>query len=113
MNALSNARHAGEKFATYRARLKVIQHTQKRRPPHFLHAATQIVHLPVLGIDAQVDAAVLKGDYRDAVLMVTRDGKEFRIARTKGVPYRRPADTEPVQGRGMRRRLLKHFGSAA
>ena len=91
MNALSNARHPGEKFAAYRAR----RQTTRRQVDAYLrgkmvHESTRIVQLPLLGDDVEIDRAVIAGQFRDAALRTLPDGKQVRVARTKGVTYRKP-----------------------
>ena len=56
-----------------------------KRPVRFLHVSSQIVRLPLLGVNGAVDHEVALGLYRDVVL-----AGEFRLARTKGVTYRKP-----------------------
>ena len=84
-NALSNARHPGEKFPDYKARLKLVGRKLKQYlRGRMAHVSTEIVHLPVLGADVAVDEAIQRGDYRDLKLDRKSDGTVIRVGRTKG-----------------------------
>lgn len=88
MNALSNARHPGEKFQDYKARLKLVGRKLKQYlRGRMAHVSTEIVHMPVLGADVMVDEAIQRGDYRDLKLVTKPDGTVIRVGRTKGVTY--------------------------
>src|SRR5262245_18910600 len=55
------------------------------------HVSTKIVGpLPLRGVDAQVDKAILDGHLRDAALVRLENGDQHRVARTKGETYRKP-----------------------
>lgn len=57
-----------------------------------IYAPCKIVTLPMAGEDEQVDELVRRREYRDISVStrLTEDGKPFRIARTKGVPFVKP-----------------------
>lgn len=83
---LNPARAAGESFAAY----KIRRAAGNRRPaPRFRHVSTEIVLLPVIGVDPAVDRAVIAGHYRDLVVVTLPDGRQMRRGRTKGVTYRK------------------------
>ena len=89
--APSNARQPGENLKACKARLKQTgQQIKAYLKGRLVHISTQIVRLPVLGADATVDEAVLRGQYRDVRLVTLPDGKQMRVGRTKGVAYRKP-----------------------
>ena len=92
-SALSNARHPGEDFKTYRARLKAVALQLKAYlKGQFAHVSSQIVHLPMIANEAnlQFDEAIKRGLYRDVVRYTTATGEIMRVGRTKGATYRRP-----------------------
>lgn len=101
----------GEKFKTYRARLREAHAAIKRYlRGRVVIPSSQIVVIPVLGADAQADAAVIDGKYRDVVDVKLKDGKETRIGRTKGVAYRTPAAVDkPCHKRAVRRGMQFSF----
>lgn len=87
----------------------------------FFHVSTQIYHLPAPGLDPQVDELVARGEFRDIVESVMQTeithislkglpvgGYEIpmRIARSKGVTYRRRGPKP--QRVGHARRQAKH-----
>ena len=85
-----NHRMEGESFKAYRARRRytaraVKQHLKGR----LAFESSRLVQIPGIGIDAAVDAAVLRGLYRDLTPTFV-DGKPVRIGRTKGVSFRYP-----------------------
>lgn len=85
MNALSNARHPGEKFPDYKARLKLVGRKLKQYlRGQMVHVSTEIVHLPAQGLDAVADEAVRRGDYRDLQLVTKPNGTVIRVGCTKG-----------------------------
>lgn len=87
-NALSNARHAGESFANYKARRTLVNKQLRRQlRGTFAHVSAQIVTLPALGVDPAADRAVIAGQYRNVSLITLPDGKEARRAVTKGVTF--------------------------
>lgn len=91
MNALSNARQPGEKFLAYRARrTALLRQVDAYLRGTMVHESTRIVQLPLLGDDAEVDRAVTAGQFRDVVLQTLPGGRQTRVARTKGVTYRKP-----------------------
>lgn len=95
---LNPARLPGESFADYKTR----RAAGNRRPVMGLrHVSTEIVLLPAKGVDAEVDRAVIRGDYRDLVLVTLPDGRQMRRGRTKGVT-RNVASVIPGAKRTMR-----------
>ncbi len=95
----------GEKFKTYRARLREAHAAIKvYLKGRMAHPSSSIVVIPVLGADPQADAAVISGKLRDVVDVKLKDGTETRIGRTKGIPYCTPAAVGPLRHkRGLRR----------
>jgi hypothetical protein len=90
-SALSNARHSGESFTNYKARLKLAgRQVDAQLRGRIAHASTQVVQLPPFGTDTKSDQAVLAGYYRDIQQVFLPGGKEINIALTKGVTYRNP-----------------------
>lgn len=55
----------------------------------FHHIASQVYHLPLLGADPNVDNLIARGELRDVETVTLADGKQIRVARSKGVTYRR------------------------
>ena len=85
-----NHRMAGETFKAYRARLRTVAKAIKLYlKGRLAHKASTPAELPLPGVDSRADEAVLRGQYRDAVTVTRPDGKQIRLARTKGVSYRR------------------------
>lgn len=92
-NALSNARHPGESFADYKARRKIIGlEVKKRLKGTMSHVSTEPARLPIIGVDSQVDEAVLRGYYKDLKAVTMKNGEQIRVGRTKGKTYRKPKD---------------------
>lgn len=92
MQHTTNARLPGEDFKAYRARLRTVSAGIKRYLRGTMVCATaSAVTLPLPGVDSQADEAVLRGQFRDVALLTLPDGKQIRVARTKGVTYRKPA----------------------
>lgn len=117
---LQNHRGHDESFAAYRRRRKngkaaVDRHLKGK----LAHTSTEIVGpLPPLGVDAQVDKAILDGQLRDAALVTTPPGLpwpfgprkpaakpgQYRMARTKGITYQHPTKEQfPAWKRKARR----------
>lgn len=51
--------------------------------------SSQIVQLPLAGVDEKIDEAVHRGAFRDVVTVTLRNGNQVRIGRTKGKTYRK------------------------
>lgn len=62
-------------------------HPPQRPQGTMTHVSTRPVMLPPVGVDSQVDRAVLAGQYRDVELVTLTGGKQIRVGRTKGVTY--------------------------
>lgn len=95
-----------EKFTKYRERLRQANAAIKRYLRGTLrYASSTIVVIPVLGVDANADRAVIDGKFRDVVDVTLKDGTETRIGRTKGIAYRSPAAEPPAHKRRVRRQI--------
>lgn len=97
MSPLSNARHPGETQEEYRARRKTVNKAVKVvLRGKLAHGSSEVQILPLAGVDVGVDKAIGNGRLRDVKLMtVTRKDKtirQFRVGRTKGITYRKPAE---------------------
>ena len=79
------------------------QHPPQRQQGKMIWTATRIARLPMPGEDAQLDRAVLAGQYRDDQVVTLPGGTQFRLARTKGQSYRRYTRTTGVDRREHRR----------
>ena len=89
MNHLNPARYRGEDFLAYKARRKAVNAAVKLHLRGELrHTAAHVTPaLPLAGVDAAVDQAILGGKLRDVTLVTLKDGKQFRVGRTKGVTH--------------------------
>lgn len=89
----SGARRIGEPFIAYRERRIAEQRIRALYlRGRVVYAPCQLVTIPLAGVDEQVDELVRRGVYRDPQISarLTDEGKPYRIARTKGVPYVKP-----------------------
>ena len=101
-----NHRMAGETFKAYRARLRTVAKAIKLYlKGRLAHKASTPAEIPLPGVDSRADKAVLRGQYRAASVVVSPPPrlpwphgpravkgpapKQIRLARTKGVSYRR------------------------
>ena len=97
MNALSNARHPGEKFQDYKARLKLVGRKLKQYlRGRMAHVSTEIVSIERDKVDAEATRAIVSGAWRDMQDVTLPNGTVIRVGRTKGVTYwRLPAVAIP------------------
>jgi hypothetical protein len=84
-----------EPYAVYRERRErakqaITRHLRGR----VIYAPCKLVTLPLAGEDEKVDELIRRREYRDVHLsaQLTADGKQFRIGRTKGVPFVKPKE---------------------
>lgn len=90
---LSPARLPGEDFATYKARragvAMAMENSIRARP--LVHVSTQLLALPLKGADEKVEEDIRAGHAVVIYPEVTMaNGNRARLARTKGVTYRKP-----------------------
>ena len=102
-NDLQNHRGHAESFRAYRARRRATNKALKLRlKGRLAYVSTEPVTLPLLGVDAKVDEAVLQGRLADVKLITlpgpiknrlgqrVGTGQQVRIGRTKGVTFKYP-----------------------
>lgn len=88
MNALSNARHPGEKFPDYKARLKLVGRKLKQYlRGRMAHVSTEIVSIERDKIDPEAMRAIVSGAWRDMQDVTMPNGTVIRVGRTKGDTY--------------------------
>lgn len=84
-NALSNARHPGEKFQDYKARLKLVGRKLKQYlRGSMVHVSTEIVSIERDKVDAEATRAIVSGAWRDMQDVTLPNGTVVRVGRTKG-----------------------------
>ena len=115
-NHLMNARHPRESFKNYRARRKAIGKAVKQilagKLVYVACSPTQA--LPVAGVDAQIDYTIINRQIRHVTLVTNKDGTQFRIGLTKGVPYVHPSKlAHPLLKRAARRAIVKDWRRVA
>jgi len=84
-----------EPYAVYRERReRAKQAVTRRLRGRVIYAPCKFVTIPMPGVDEKVDELIRRREYRDVheSAQLTADGKPFRIARTKGVPFVKPKE---------------------
>lgn len=84
-------RQKGESWGAYKARRRAVNAAiELHGRGKLAFVSTEVLRLPLLGVDAKVDEQILQGKIRQVTLVTLKNGTQFRVGRTKGVTYRKP-----------------------